>query len=139
MSRKGQLVMVFVAVGVFGACGGDDAPAEGQPTAESESRDTATNGESEAAAIERYCDAVAVTDKRGEELFRDVEEGNEAALEKAERAMLEHVRTTFPRGEELPDAIEDDFEGFLAGFERRVEGGLEPTKQQQAAEKRLLD
>jgi hypothetical protein len=91
------------------------------------------------AAIDRYCDAVAAAEQRGEELFADIDEDDEDARLAAERAMLEFVRSTFPAGDELPDEIQDDFEAFLAGMEGNVEPDSDPTEQQQAAEQRLLD
>ncbi len=133
------MMMVLVVIGAVGACGGDSGG--GSPSgAQRPTMDPAEGAESEEVAIERYCDAVAAANKEGEKVFADVDQEDEEALQAAEREILEFIQATFPRGDELPDEIEDDFETFLAGFEYRVEtGSPEAKKPHQAAEKRLLE
>jgi predicted small lipoprotein YifL len=135
--RKVLVATALAALLALTACGDDGetaAPGEESPAAV----ETPAAADEEA-AITRYCDAVAEAERRGEELFSGVDEGDEEALMEAERAMLEHVQTSFPRGDELPVEIREDFEAFVAGYEQRVEEGREPTKEQQAAEERLLE
>ncbi len=133
MLRKVLVMMGLVVLGIFsGACGDNGGGPAGLQ------RPTTDATQSEQAVAERYCDAVAATEKKGEELFSDIDQDDQKAAAEAERELLEFIQTTFPRGEELPDEIEEDFEAFLAGYELRVEEGIEPTKEQVAAEKRVL-
>lgn len=114
------MAVVFAAAAIaagVGACGDDDA-------ADS--------------AAERYCDATAAAEQRGNELFADIDENDETARLAAERAMVDFVRSTFPKGDALPAEIRTDFEAFVAGMERNTEAGKEPTASQQAAERRVL-
>jgi len=137
MLRKAVLVMMLL---LLGACGGssETSPSAGGTTAPA--TDATAEGQTEEAAIERYCDAVEAANQKGEEIFSEVDQEDEKALMEAEREVLEFVQTTFPRGDELPEEIEDDFENFLAGFEYRVETGApEAKKHHQAAEERLLE
>ena len=88
------------------------------------------------AALEQYCDAVSAADPRGEELFADIDESDDARLA-AEREIVEFVRSSFPARDELPEEIWDDFATFLAGMERNTQAGIDPSEEQEAAEERL--
>lgn len=134
MVRKAVLVLTVLALGACGGSRETSSPTDPPAT------DATTEAQTEEAAIERYCDAVEAANKQGEKFFADVDQENEKALLEAEREILEFIQATFPRGEELPEEIEDDFETFLAGFEYRVETGApEAKKHHQAAERRLLE
>lgn len=135
MLRKSVVIMTLL---VFGACGGSS---ETDPSAVDETPTEATaEGETDEVAIQRYCKAVDGANQRGEEVFAEVDQDDEKALQEAEREMLEFLEATFPRGNELPEEIEEDFETFLAGFEYRVETGAPEAKEHhQAAERRLLE
>ena len=120
MTRARALIPFIALLGVgLAGCGDDD--------------DAGEDG-----AIAAYCDGVAAAEARGAEVFADIDESDGEALAAAEAEVLAFVRDQALAPEDLPEEIRADAQAFLAGFEARVEDGVEPTAEQEAAEQRLL-
>ncbi len=127
--RTAQMIGAVTLTTVFltGACG-EDGGAVDQATGQ------ASGGDSQ-----RYCELVQELDAAGEEIFADVAEDDPAALQAAERQLVEENQDTLDQLEEAaPPAIAEDVATYTDGFRARAQGESYDEAAVSAAEERVL-